>query len=65
MWQKLGGTRLDTDETASAFITRSHGHHKLSVWSNQPHVWQVVKRKSVAGKQSIAQIVEFMNEVLA
>jgi acetyl esterase/lipase len=64
LWERLGGSPLSSESDVSSTKRASLGHHNISVWIDQPHVWQVVRKHHPQARVAIAEIVSFLNRVL-
>ena len=61
LFRRLGGI-VDEEEIkidGTSMRTYDHGVHRLSLWSNEPHVWQITKPKSPNAHSALSEIVRF------
>jgi monoterpene epsilon-lactone hydrolase len=66
LWERIGGTipNLDHHRSEEPNVKFSRGCTQLSVWFDQPHVWQVVRRRSRPGKLANIELAKFINSTL-
>jgi acetyl esterase/lipase len=65
LWNRMGGKIPPLQpHHAEPCVHESIGRAKLSVWFDQPHVWQIVKRRSTAGQSANAELIKFINNTL-
>ena len=61
LFRRLGGNLTDEDilSDRNSVLTCESGLHRLSLWADQPHVWQITRPKSDTGKAAFSEIVAF------
>jgi monoterpene epsilon-lactone hydrolase len=59
LWHRLSSERIVIDSNAETAVRRwSSGGHKLSVWPNEPHVWQILKPGGKTGRAALQEICD-------
>ena len=63
LWERISGNvPIPANPNSMEKLSMRHENSTLSVYPNQPHVWQVVRRRSRASQLAFSELVNFIND---